>query len=72
MNSIARYTAVIIASLTFAVPAFAHCGSCGVGGEKDTQEECTSKCADEGDDSTCVQQCLEKHETDHEKEANAE
>ncbi len=66
-NAISTFV-LLLAALAFSAPAGAHCGSCGVGGEKETQEECAAKCADEGDDTACVQECLEKHETEHEKD----
>ncbi len=59
--------ALVLAILTFSTPAGAHCGSCGVGGEQDTQEECDTKCADQAEDTACVQECLEKHEKQHEE-----
>lgn len=60
--------AVFLAVGTFATTASAHCGSCGVGGEDATQEECASKCADAADDAACEQECVEKHDAEHEKE----
>lgn len=62
--------ALILAASVFATPASAHCGSCGVGGEDATQEECAAKCADAADDAACVQECHEKHEAEHEKETS--
>ena len=58
----------LAAALALPAAAGAHCGSCGIGGEESTQEECAAKCADAGDDAACVQECLEKHEADHAKE----
>ncbi len=45
--------------------AAAHCGSCGVGGEKDTAEECAAKCADDADKTSCEEACKQAHDKDH-------
>lgn len=58
--------ALALAAFLVPSPALSHCGSCGVGGEESTQEECAAKCADAGDDAACVQECVEKHEAEHE------
>ncbi|MFP6665034.1 MAG: hypothetical protein VCC00_12580 [Deltaproteobacteria bacterium] len=42
-------------SLALAGPAFAHCGSCGVGGEKDTHQ-CPKNCGDTKD-CECTSEC---------------
>ncbi len=62
MTKITPMGLALVAALAIAGTAHAHCGSCGVGGEDTTREECASKCAD---DAACVQACLEKHEKEH-------
>jgi len=68
MKNTIAISALILAAVAFNTPASAHCGSCGVGGEDATQEECAAKCADAGDDAACVQECHEKHEAEHEQD----
>ena len=70
MTKIAYLALGLAAALTIGGAAHAHCGSCGVGGEDSTREECASKCADDADDAACVQACLEAHEKEHEKDAS--
>jgi len=65
MKKITLTAACALAILAFSVPAPAHCGTCGVGDEDATQEECDAKCADEGDTTACVGACLEQHEKEH-------
>ena len=48
-------------SLALASTAAAHCGSCGVGGPTDHDQECKDKCAT-SQESDCVAKCMEEHE----------
>lgn len=59
--------ALLLGSVSIAAPAWAHCGSCGMGGEEATQEECAAKCADAADNAACEQACVQEHDAEHDK-----
>ena len=53
--------------LVFTASAQAHCGSCGVGGEKKLEKTCTQKCTKAKDAKACVLKCQETHKKNHGK-----
>ncbi len=61
MGQLLRVGVAFCLVLGMAGTAFAHCGGCGVGGEKQLEKTCAEKCAKDKAKDECIKKCTADH-----------